>query len=121
MRAVVQRVLPAFRSQRGPLLRALLVRLSREDHVLLLTAHHIVTDGWSMGMLVEELAARYAAGGGRRQPSLPPLPIQYAEDFSAWQRDRLSGGALKEDLDYWATQLANVAPTEFPPIGRVPR
>jgi amino acid adenylation domain-containing protein/non-ribosomal peptide synthase protein (TIGR01720 family) len=102
-----------FDLSEGPLLRALLVRLSREDHVLLLTAHHIVTDGWSMGILVEELAAGYAAAAGGGQPSLPPLPIQYA-DFSAWQRDRFSGGALKEDLDYWATQLANVAPLELP-------
>src|ERR1700719_3905817 len=79
-----------FDLRQGPLLRALLVRQSSEDHVLLLTAHHIVTDGWSMGILVDELSARYAAELGGQQAPLPPLPVQYA-DYAVWQRNRLSG------------------------------
>jgi amino acid adenylation domain-containing protein/non-ribosomal peptide synthase protein (TIGR01720 family) len=102
-----------FELSQGPLLRALLVRVSAEDHVLLLTAHHIVTDGWSMGILAEELAALYTAAAGGEQASLPPLPVQYA-DFSVWQRMRFSGGALAEHLRYWAAQLAQVAPLELP-------
>ena len=102
-----------FDLRQGPLLRALLVRLSCEDHVLLITAHHIVTDGWSMGILVEELTTLYGAALRGEEASLPPLPVQYA-DFSVWQRDRLSGGALQEHLDYWTSQLAGVAPLELP-------
>ena len=102
-----------FDLRQGPLLRALLVRLSGEDHVLLITAHHIVTDGWSMAILVEELSTLYGAALRGEEASLPPLPVQYA-DFSVWQRDRLSGGALQEHLDYWTSQLAGVAPLELP-------
>ena len=102
-----------FDLSQGPLLRALLVRLSGQEHVLLLTAHHIVTDGWSMGILVGELSVLYAAALRGEQASLPPLPVQYA-DFSVWQRDRLSSGALKDDLDYWTSQLAGVEPLELP-------
>ena len=84
-----------------------------EEHVLLLTEHHIVTDGWSMGILAEELSVLYAAALRGEEDSLPPLPVQYA-DYSAWQRDRLSGGTLKEHLDYWTSQLTGVAPLELP-------
>jgi hypothetical protein len=102
-----------FDLSRGPLLRALLVRLAPEDHVLLLTAHHIVTDGWSMGILVEELAALYAVTAGGEHAPLPPLPVQYA-DYSVWQRDRLSESAVNGRLDYWTSQLAGVTPLELP-------
>ncbi|HEY4464979.1 MAG TPA: amino acid adenylation domain-containing protein, partial [Streptosporangiaceae bacterium] len=102
-----------FNLSAGPLLRALLVRLSGEQHVLLLTAHHIVTDGWSMGILVEELSVLYAAARRGQAASLPPLPVQYA-DFAVWQRDRLSGGALDNHLGYWTSQLAGVEPLELP-------
>jgi amino acid adenylation domain-containing protein/non-ribosomal peptide synthase protein (TIGR01720 family) len=87
----------------GPLLRPLLIRVSAREHVLALTMHHIVTDGWSGGLIMEELSALYAG-----QP-LPPLPVQYA-DFAAWQRSL----PLDEQLDYWRAQLAAVPPLELP-------
>jgi hypothetical protein len=103
-----------FDLRTGPLLRALLVRLAGEDHVLLLTAHHIVTDGWSMGILLDELCALYGAGpdGTGRDP-LPPVPVQYP-DFAVWQRKRLSGAALDKQLDYWKARLSDTVPLELP-------
>jgi amino acid adenylation domain-containing protein/non-ribosomal peptide synthase protein (TIGR01720 family) len=100
-----------FDLHRGPVLRVLLARLAEQEHVLLLVMHHIVTDGWSVGLLVEELTACYAAGGSAA--GLPPLPVQYA-DFAAWQRRRLTGAALAEDLAYWRRQLAGVEPVVLP-------
>ncbi|WP_447001975.1 non-ribosomal peptide synthase/polyketide synthase [Saccharothrix isguenensis] len=102
-----------FDLRRGPLLRALVVRVADDGHVLLLTAHHIVTDGWSMGVLTEELAVLYRAALVGEEASLPPLPLQYA-DFAAWQRDRLSDDALGAHLDYWKQRLTGVAPLELP-------
>ncbi|MDQ4104259.1 MAG: condensation domain-containing protein, partial [Actinomycetota bacterium] len=122
-----------FDLQRGPLFRALLVHLAGSDngdggriagsagsgeHVLLLAAHHIVTDGASMDVLVEELAELYSAcrQGATDQPhtaDLPALPVQYA-DFASWQRNRLSGPALDTALDYWARQLSGIVPLELP-------
>ncbi|PSL53321.1 non-ribosomal peptide synthase protein (TIGR01720 family)/amino acid adenylation domain-containing protein [Saccharothrix carnea] len=102
-----------FDLRRGPLLRALVVRVAEDEHVLLLTAHHIVTDGWSMGVLTEELAVLYRAALVGEEVSLPPLPVQYA-DFAAWQRDRLSDDALGAHLDYWKQRLTGVAPLELP-------
>ncbi|MDN3054833.1 non-ribosomal peptide synthase/polyketide synthase [Streptomyces sp. SRF1] len=96
-----------FSLRTGPLLRALLVRLAGEEHVLLLTAHHIVTDGWSMGVLQDELCALY--GGD----PLPPVPVQYP-DFAVWQRERLSGAAADRQLDYWKERLDGVVPLELP-------
>ncbi|HET7177904.1 MAG TPA: condensation domain-containing protein, partial [Solirubrobacterales bacterium] len=90
----------------GPLLRALLVQLDGEDHVVLFTTHHIVSDGWSVGVLVREFAAHYEARCAGRPPRLPELPIQYA-DFAAWQRARLTDGAEVERLlAFWRGQLA---------------
>ena len=88
----------------GPLLRCLLVRLSAADHVLMLTMHHIVGDGWSTAILLSELGALLADP----DTTLPPLPIQYA-DYAIWQRRWLEeGGGLARQLDYWRTQLAGV-------------
>jgi len=102
-----------FDLRRGPLFRALLIRLSAGEHVLLLTAHHIVTDGWSMGVLVEELSIGYAAAVRGEPANLPPLPLQYV-DYAVWQRNRLSGSGLDEQLGYWKRQLAGVPPLELP-------
>jgi amino acid adenylation domain-containing protein/non-ribosomal peptide synthase protein (TIGR01720 family) len=102
-----------FDLRRGPLFRALLVRLSEREHVLLLTAHHIVTDGWSMGVLVEELSALYGAARRGEAAGLPPLGLQYA-DFAVWQREWLSGAALDEQIEYWKRQLAGISPLELP-------
>src|SRR5436305_3748863 len=82
-----------FSLERGPLLRASLLRLGRDDHALLLSLHHIVADGWSQGVLEREMMLLY--GGGPRHPSpLPELPLQYA-DFAVWQRGWLRGRALE--------------------------
>ncbi|MFD4668658.1 non-ribosomal peptide synthase/polyketide synthase [Lentzea sp. NPDC058450] len=102
-----------FDLRRGPLVRALLVRLTEEEHVLLVTAHHVVTDGWSMGVLTEELGELYGAAVQGREASLPALPFQYA-DFASWQRKRLSGDALRGQLDHWTRRLTGIAPLELP-------
>ncbi|MET8178288.1 non-ribosomal peptide synthase/polyketide synthase [Streptomyces sp. NPDC005336] len=103
-----------FDLRTGPLLRALLIRVADAEHVLLLTAHHIVTDGWSMGVLVDEVCALYDAGvaEGERKP-LPPVPVQYP-DFAVWQRERLDGPALEKQLDYWKGRLDGIVPLELP-------
>jgi amino acid adenylation domain-containing protein/non-ribosomal peptide synthase protein (TIGR01720 family) len=90
---------------RGPLLRAHLVRLAAEEHHLLLTQHHIVSDGWSAGVTARELAALYAGYRSGAPPLLPDLPIQYA-DFALWQREWLQGETLARQLAYWRRQLA---------------
>ena len=92
-----------------PLLRAGLVRLEPQRHVLLLTLHHIVADGWSMGVLVRELTALYQAGLQRRDAALPALPIAYT-DFSQWQHQWLQGEVLAQQLGYWRQALAGELP-----------
>ncbi|HEY0558037.1 MAG TPA: condensation domain-containing protein, partial [Thermoanaerobaculia bacterium] len=99
---------------RGPLLRVLLVRLEEERHLAVLTLHHIVGDGWSMGVLVREIAAlmpAFAAGGVPGMPGLPEPPVQLA-DFAVWQRERLrpEGEVLPRELDYWRGALAGAPP-----------
>ena len=90
----------------GPLIRFSLLRLADKEHVLLLTMHHIVSDGWSMGIVVREVAALYTAFTDGRVSPLPELPIQYA-DFAHWQRQWLSGDVLERQLSYWKQQLAD--------------
>ena len=111
-RRVVSRlaVLP-FSLRTGPLLRTVLLRLDGDDHVLFLAMHHIVADGWSMGILVRELTALYAASISGRPLELPELPIQFA-DFAAWQRNELRGEALDAQLAWWLERLDG-APTEL--------
>ncbi|HVT17885.1 MAG TPA: amino acid adenylation domain-containing protein [Thermoanaerobaculia bacterium] len=108
-----------FDLRRGPLLRLLLLRLGPSEHLLLLAAHHAVTDAWSMGILVGELGAFYAALGTGEAPGLAELPIQYA-DYALWQRERLAGEALRGQLDYWRRQLAGLATLELPTDHRRP-
>ena len=98
-----------FDLARGPLLRAMLLALGDQDRVLLVTIHHIVTDGWSMGVLTRELAAHYAARRRGEAAALPPLPVQYA-DFARWQRDWLQGEALERQLGYWRERLGGTCP-----------
>ena len=93
----------------GPLLRAALIRLAPQEHIIVLTLHHIVSDGWSMGVLVAEIAALYGAYAQGLPSPLPELAIQYA-DFAHWQREWLSGEVLERQLGYWRAQLAQ-APT----------
>ncbi|HZF08985.1 MAG TPA: amino acid adenylation domain-containing protein, partial [Thermoanaerobaculia bacterium] len=102
----------------GPLLRLTLLRISEEagasEHGLIVDMHHIVSDGWSMGVFVRELAALYVAFLAGRPSPLPELPLQYA-DFAVWQRDGLQGEALETEYAYWKEQLAGVpAVTQFP-------
>ncbi|HLF24983.1 MAG TPA: amino acid adenylation domain-containing protein [Anaerolineae bacterium] len=102
---------PPFDLVHGPLLRACVLRLSAEEHVLVLTLHHIITDGWSQGVQLRELGALYAAFSAGRPPALaadplPELPIQYA-DYAFWQRRWLEGRVLDEQLAYWKHQLAD--------------
>ncbi len=88
----------------GPLLRARLLQLDAEDHILVLVMHHIITDGWSMGLLFDEIGEHYTAFTTGRSPALPPLPIQYS-DFAHWQKQAVSGELLAEHLDYWRNTL----------------
>ncbi|PTL74976.1 non-ribosomal peptide synthetase, partial [Vitiosangium sp. GDMCC 1.1324] len=105
--ALVRReALRPFDLANGPLLRAFLARLAPDDHVLLVTMHHIVSDGWSMGILIREVTSLYAAFASGQRPSLPPLPVQYA-DFALWQRSWLQGEVLDAQLRYWKQQLAD--------------
>ncbi|HSF40688.1 MAG TPA: amino acid adenylation domain-containing protein [Thermoanaerobaculia bacterium] len=98
----------------GPLLRAGLVRLEESEHLLLATLHHIVSDGWSMGVLVRELGEAYQAFAQGRRPSLPALPVQYA-DWAVWQRQWLQGDVLEAQLGYWRRQLGGgLAVLELP-------
>ncbi|MER6147131.1 amino acid adenylation domain-containing protein [Streptomyces hirsutus] len=102
-----------FDLARPPLLRAGVWELSGDDHVVLLALHHAVTDGWSKGVLLDELGRRYAArltGGGA--PSAP-LPVQYG-DFAVWQRDRADRGALEPQLAYWERVLENAPVLDLP-------
>jgi amino acid adenylation domain-containing protein/thioester reductase-like protein len=94
---------------RGPLLRARLLKQSDQEHLLLLTAHHIAFDGWSRAILHRELRALYAAYCRGEQSPLQDLPLQYA-DFSVWQRNWLQGEALQEHLRYWREQLLGAPP-----------
>ncbi|HEX6292065.1 MAG TPA: amino acid adenylation domain-containing protein [Herpetosiphonaceae bacterium] len=97
----------------GPLFRATLFRLSADEHVLLLCAHHIISDGWSWGVLCRELSAYYRSAIAKTPVVLPDLPIQYA-DYSVWQRDYLQAGVLQAELDYWRQQLADLTALELP-------
>ncbi|HEX8151320.1 MAG TPA: amino acid adenylation domain-containing protein, partial [Pyrinomonadaceae bacterium] len=108
-----------FDLSRGPLLRASLLRLGDEEHIALLTMHHIVSDGWSIGLLVREVAALYEAFVTGRPSPLPELPIQYA-DYAAWQRRWLDGGALERQLDYWREQLGGAQAALDLPTDRRP-
>ncbi|HEU0079385.1 MAG TPA: condensation domain-containing protein, partial [Longimicrobiaceae bacterium] len=93
----------------GPLLRARALRLGGEEWALLFTMHHVVSDGWSMDVLVGEVSELYAALGAGREPALPELPVQYA-DYAAWQREWLSDGTLEGLLAWWRERLAGAPP-----------
>ncbi len=101
----------------GPLLRVCLYALSEDEHVLLLVLHHIVSDGWSMGVLYRELSILYEAESSGRQGQLAPLPLQYA-DYALWQRERLTGERLERELGYWRERLAGVPPVLELPTDR---
>jgi amino acid adenylation domain-containing protein len=101
----------------GPLLRALLVGLGGEEHRLHLTVHHVVADGWSLGILFGEVAAVYAALAAGQPPHLPALPVQYG-DWAAWQRRWLSGERLEAEVEWWRRRLAGAPPALDLPADR---
>jgi amino acid adenylation domain-containing protein len=107
----------SFDLERGPLLRGELIRVASDDHVLVLVMHHIVTDGWSLGVLLRELSVLYRAFQAGDSSPLAPLPIQYA-DYAAWQRRWLSGETLDKHIRYWRERLDRAPilalPTSFP-------
>jgi alpha-ketoglutarate-dependent taurine dioxygenase/acyl carrier protein len=109
---IIEAASDVFDLSRGPLIRAKLVRLSEEEHVLLLTMHHIVSDAWSTGIFIEEAARLYAAissGAGAAATTLEPLPIQYA-DYAVWQREWLTADVLDQQLSYWKERLQGASP-----------
>ena len=98
-----------FNLETGPLLRACLVKAGEQEHYLVLTLHHIVTEGWAMDIFARELSALYEAFIDERESPLEPLPVQYL-DYSVWQRQWLEAGERQRQLDYWTTQLGNEHP-----------
>lgn len=106
-----------FSLAEGPLLRTTLVRLGEEEHLLLLTLHHIVSDGWSMGVLVRELSEFYRALSAASVVTPPALPIQYS-DFAAWQDSWLRGDNLERQMGYWKQKLTAPLPTLELPTDR---
>lgn len=115
---VVSQLQRPFDLSRGPLLRALLIRLRQDRHLFLLSFHHIVADAWSAGLLIAEVAAGYAAFLQGEPPRLPELPVQYV-DFACWQQERLQGEGLERLMDYWRERLAGIParlelPTDHP-------
>jgi Condensation domain/Phosphopantetheine attachment site len=107
-----------FDLAQGPMLRVKLLRLSDEEHVVLLTMHHIVSDGWSLGVLIKEVATLYEAYSKGHESPLTELPIQYS-DFALWQRGWLQGEELERQLAYWRKQLGGVLPVLELPTDRV--
>jgi amino acid adenylation domain-containing protein len=106
-----------FDLTRAPLLRMKILRLGETDHVVLLTMHHIISDGWSTGVLIREMGTHYKARISGSPSTLAELPVQYA-DFAVWQRQWLEGGALEKQLAYWKRQLADNAPALELPTDR---
>ena len=97
----------------GPLLRVSLLRLDEDEHVLALVFHHIVADGWSVAVFLQELSELYTSLAERRPAALAELPIQYA-DYGVWQRRWLRGEVLEHELDYWRSRLADLSGLELP-------
>ncbi|HEK3401671.1 TPA: pyoverdine non-ribosomal peptide synthetase PvdD [Pseudomonas aeruginosa] len=106
-----------FDLERGPLLRVSLLRLAEDDHVLVLVQHHIVSDGWSMQVMVEELVQLYAAYSRGLEVALPALPVQYA-DYALWQRSWMEAGGKERQLAYWTGLLGGEQPVLELPFDR---
>src|SRR5690606_8202621 len=117
MRLAMEEARKPFNLAEGPLLRATLLRLDEAEHILLLTMHHIISDGWSMGVLVREIAALYQAFAAGQPSPLPELPIQYA-DYAHWQREWLQGEVLEKQLAYWRERLGDEPPVLELPTDR---
>ena len=119
MALAVQEAQTPFDLARDQLLRTTLIKLNEQHHILLLTIHHIVSDGWSIGnVLLHEITTLYVDYSEGRDSTLEPLPLQYG-DFALWQREWLSGARLEAQVEYWKTQLRGVPtllelPTDHP-------
>jgi amino acid adenylation domain-containing protein/non-ribosomal peptide synthase protein (TIGR01720 family) len=116
-RIAAERALVPFDLEQDELIRLELLRLDVEDHVLLLTMHHIVSDGWSMNVIVADFARIYAEYAEGREPQLIELPLQYV-DYAAWQRSWLDSGALERQLAYWTAELGTEHPVLELPTDR---
>jgi amino acid adenylation domain-containing protein len=103
-----------FDLEKGPLFHAEVLRLGAEDHVLALTMHHIICDGWSVTLMLDEIAATYQALTTGGTPSAEPLPVQYG-DFAVWQREALQGPAFERQLNHWLDHVAG-APVVLDPL-----
>jgi len=112
-RRLQREALRGFDLERGPLFRVLLLRLAEAEHALLLVMHHIVSDGWSLAVLMRELSVCYGALRRGQEPQLPPLPAQYG-DFVRWQRDYLQGQELQRQVGYWRSKLAGLEQLDLP-------
>ncbi len=118
LRIISEEIHCPFDLVRGPLLRMLLLRLRRQEHILLLNQHHIIADGWSAGIFEHELVSLYESFSQGKASPLPDLPLQYA-DYAIWQRQWLQGELFQAHVAYWRRQLADVPsilelPTDFP-------
>ena len=94
-------------------MRVKLLRLEEQEHVLLVTMHHIVSDGWSMGIMVREIGQLYGAYVKGEESRLAELAVQYG-DYAVWQREWLQGEVLEEQLGYWRKQLGEMEPLDLP-------
>ncbi|UYK68512.1 condensation domain-containing protein [Xanthomonas sacchari] len=94
-----------FDLTKGPLIRGRLLRIDKDQHILFLTQHHIISDGWSISLLIQEVGALYTAFLANQPDPLPPLTIQYA-DYSTWQREWLQGDELQQQLSFWTQELS---------------
>jgi hypothetical protein len=119
-RLLVEAEARPFDLSRGPLWRVLVVRRGAEHHVASLTIHHIVSDGWSLGVLVRELLGLYEAFATGGPSPLPPLPVQYG-DYALWQRARIDGGLGEAELGYWRERLRDLPVLDLPADAPRPR
>ncbi|HZS23170.1 MAG TPA: amino acid adenylation domain-containing protein, partial [Pseudonocardiaceae bacterium] len=110
---LIEQASEGFDLARGPLLRVGVARLDGDEHVLSVAMHHIITDGWSWGVLAAELSECYNATLAGRPPRLPELPVQYV-DYALWQRELLTGAVLDAAMEYWRAQLAGLPVLELP-------
>ncbi|WP_016700286.1 non-ribosomal peptide synthetase, partial [Actinoalloteichus spitiensis] len=103
-----------FDLRTGPVARVLVVREHADSHVLVLSMHHIVTDGWSVGLFVRELADRYRGQLTGSGVPRPPLPVAQYADYAVWQREQVTAGAWDDQIDYWRARLANLPTLDLP-------
>jgi alpha-ketoglutarate-dependent taurine dioxygenase len=113
MRLIAEEARRPFDLARGPLVRVRLLKLAEEEHLALVTMHHIISDGWSLGVFIREIAALYEAFVKGQPAPLPELPVQYA-DFACWQQEWLQGEALEKQLAYWKQRLAGLPVLALP-------